>query len=141
MNAVTHNDYTETWRRMEVTENVGGTGVVGVLRNGGGATVLLRADMDALPTKESTGLPYASDKTGTDRLGQATSIAHACGHDMHVAWMMGATRILVENRDTWRGTVMAVFQPGRRPPRVRAPWSRTAWSSAFPSRTARSAST
>ena len=79
MDAVTHNDYTETWRRMEVTENVGGTGVVGVLRNGGGATVLLRADMDALPTKESTGPPYASDKTGADRLGEATSIAHACG--------------------------------------------------------------
>jgi amidohydrolase len=112
MNAVTHNDYTETWRRMEVTENVGGTGVVGVLPNGDGATVLLRADMDALPMKESTGLPYAGDKTGTDRFDQATSIAHACGHDMHVAWMMGATRILAENRDTWRGTVMAVFQPG-----------------------------
>ncbi len=96
----------------EVTEGVGGTGVVGLLRNGEGATVLLRADMDALPLKESTGLPYASDKTGTDRFGQATSIAHACGHDMHVVWMMGATRILAENRDKWRGTVMAVFQPG-----------------------------
>jgi amidohydrolase len=96
----------------EVTEGVGGTGVVGLLRNGAGATVLLRADMDALPLKESTGLPYASNATGTDRFGQATSIAHACGHDMHVAWMMGATRILAENRDKWRGTVMAVFQPG-----------------------------
>ena len=97
----------------EVTEGVGGTGVVGLLRNGDGATVLLRADMDALPLKESTGLPYASDdKTGTDRFGQATSIAHACGHDMHVAWMMGAARILAENRDTWRGTAMVVFQPG-----------------------------
>src|SRR5919199_6720660 len=72
----------------EVTEGVGGTGGVGLLRNGDGATVLLRADMDALPLKESTGLPYASDKTGTDRFGQATSIAHSCGHDMHVAWMM-----------------------------------------------------
>ena len=82
----------------EVTEGIGGTGVVGLLRNGDGPTVLLRADMDALPIKESTGLPYASDKAGTDRFGQATSIAHACGHDMHIAWLMGATRILAENR-------------------------------------------
>ena len=96
----------------EVTEGVGGTGVVGLLRNGDGPTVLLRADMDALPIKESTGLPYASDRTGTDRFGQATAIAHSCGHDMHVAWLMGATRILADNRDRWGGTVMAVFQPG-----------------------------
>jgi hippurate hydrolase len=96
----------------EVTEGVGGTGVVGLLRNGDGPTVLLRADMDALPIKESTGLPYASDKAGTDRFGQATAIAHACGHDMHIVWLMGATRILAENRGAWRGTVMAVFQPG-----------------------------
>src|SRR3954468_9076627 len=86
----------------EVTEGVGGTGVVGLLRNGDGATVLLRADMDALPMKESTGLPYASDKTGHDRFGQDSSIAHACGHDMHVTWLMGATRILAENPDRWR---------------------------------------
>src|ERR1700730_2268154 len=96
----------------DVKEGVGGTGVVGLLRNGDGPTVLLRADMDALPIKESTGLAYASDKTGTDRFGQATSIAHPCGHDMHVAWLMGVTRILAENRNLWRGTVMAVFQPG-----------------------------
>ena len=82
----------------EVSEGVGGTGVVGLMRNGDGPTVLVRADMDALPIKESTGLPYASDRTGTDRFGQATSIAHACGHDMHVVWLMGATRILSENR-------------------------------------------
>ncbi|MGA3268593.1 MAG: M20 family metallopeptidase [Verrucomicrobiota bacterium] len=96
----------------DVTEHVGGTGVVGLLRNGDGPVVLLRADMDALPIKESTGLAYASSKTGTDRFGQATAIAHACGHDMHVAWLMGAMRILAENRKLWRGTVMAVFQPG-----------------------------
>ncbi len=86
--------------------------MVGLLRNGEGATVLLRADMDALPIKESTGLPYASEATGTDRFGQATEIAHSCGHDMHVVWLMGAVRLLAENRDKWRGTVMAVFQPG-----------------------------
>jgi amidohydrolase len=104
-----------TWLRQqgyEVTEGVGGTGVVGLLRNGDGATVLLRADMDALPIQESTGLPYASNASGTDRFDQATAIAHSCGHDMHVAWLMGAVRVLAENRGVWRGTVMAVFQPG-----------------------------
>ena len=97
----------------EVTEGVGGTGVVGLLRNGEGPTVLLRADMDALPMKENTGLPYASTKTGTDpSSGRETGIAHSCGHDMHVTWLIGATQILAANRDKWRGTVMAVFQPG-----------------------------
>jgi amidohydrolase len=96
----------------EVTTGVGGTGVIGLLRNGDGPTVLLRADMDALPIEESTGLPYASHATGTDRFGQATRIAHACGHDMHVAWLMGATCVLAGNKEAWSGTVMAVFQPG-----------------------------
>ncbi len=95
----------------EVTEKIGGTGVVGVLRNGEGATVLLRADMDALPMKENTGLPYASRKVVKDASGQDTPVAHSCGHDMHVAWLMGAARILAANRDKWRGTVLAVFQP------------------------------
>ena len=95
----------------EVTEKIGGTGVVGLLRNGEGATVLLRADMDALPMKENSGLPYASTKTGKEPSGVETAIAHSCGHDMHVTWLMGATQILAENRDKWRGTVMAVFQP------------------------------
>ena len=96
----------------EVSEKVGGTGVVGLLRNGEGATVLLRADMDALPMKENTGLPYASKKVITDKSGQEVPVAHSCGHDMHVTWLIGATRLLAENRDKWRGTVMAVFQPG-----------------------------
>ena len=97
----------------EVTEGVGGTGVVGLLRNGEGSTVLLRADMDALPMTENTGLPYASTKTGTDpSSGRKSGIAHSCGHDMHVTWLMGATQILAANKDKWRGTVMAVFQPG-----------------------------
>lgn len=96
----------------EVTEGVGGTGVVGLLRNGDGRTVLLRADMDALPVKEATGLPYASKATGVDRFGQKVPVAHACGHDMHVAWLMGASQILAANRDTWKGTAMIVFQPG-----------------------------
>ncbi len=97
----------------EVTEGVGGTGVVGLLRNGDGPTVLLRADMDALPMKENTGLPYASTRTGTDPAsGRTSPIAHSCGHDLHVTWLMGATQILAAHRDGWRGTVMAVFQPG-----------------------------
>ena len=96
----------------EVSEKVGRTGVVGLLRNGEGPTVLLRADMDALPMQENTGLPYASKKTVSNKFGQQTPVAHSCAHDMHVTWLMGATRILAENRDKWRGTVMAVFQPG-----------------------------
>ena len=95
----------------EVTERIGGTGVVGLLRNGEGATVLLRADMDGLPMKEDTGLPYASKKVVKGASGEDVPVAHSCGHDMHVAWLMGATRILAENKGTWRGTVIAVFQP------------------------------
>ncbi len=96
----------------EVTTGIGGTGVVGVLRNGEGATVLLRADMDALPVAETTGLDYASHATGTDRFGRHTHVAHACGHDMHVAWLFGVTRMLAEYKSDWRGTVLAIFQPG-----------------------------
>lgn len=96
----------------DVTEEVGGTGVVGLLRNGAGPTVMLRADMDALPVEEATGLPFASKQRGVDRFGQSVPVAHACGHDLHVTWLMGATRILAEHRSAWRGTVMAVFQPG-----------------------------
>jgi len=86
----------------EVTTGVGKTGVVGVLRNGGGPTVMLRADMDALPVQEQTGLDYASTTDG---------VMHACGHDMHVAWLAGATALLSGARDRWHGTLMAVFQP------------------------------
>jgi hippurate hydrolase len=96
----------------EVATGVGQTGVIGVLRNGGGSTVLLRADMDALPMIESTGLAYATRATGVDRFGQPTGIAHTCGHDVHVAWLMGACRLLAENKDRWSGTLVALFQPG-----------------------------
>jgi metal-dependent amidase/aminoacylase/carboxypeptidase family protein len=74
----------------EVTEGVGTTGVVGLLRNGDGPTVMLRADMDALPVREGTGLPYASTVTATDADGRETPVMHACGHDMHVTWLAGA---------------------------------------------------
>ena len=96
----------------EVTTSVGKTGVVGLLRNGDGPIVMLRADMDALPIKEATGLPYSSAVTATDRSGNTVPVMHACGHDMHVAWLVGATTLLAESRADWRGTLMAVFQPG-----------------------------
>ena len=95
----------------EVTTQVGKTGVVGLLRNGDGPTVMLRADMDALPVKEQTGLPYASSVTAKDAEGKTVPVMHACGHDMHVTWLVGAATLLAKERDTWRGTVMAVFQP------------------------------
>jgi amidohydrolase len=96
----------------DVTTGVGKTGVVGLLRNGDGPTVMLRADMDALPVEEATGLPYASKVTATDREGRTVPVSHMCGHDMHVTWLAGATQLLADARTTWRGTLMAVFQPG-----------------------------
>jgi amidohydrolase len=95
----------------EVTEGVGSTGVVGVLRNREGPTVMLRADMDALPVKEATGLPYASTETAADAEGNEVPVMHACGHDMHVTWLVGATRLLARKRTAWQGTLLAVFQP------------------------------
>jgi hippurate hydrolase len=73
---------------------------------------MLRADMDALPVEEATGLPYASKATATDAEGQTVPVGHMCGHDMHVAWLVGATTLFAQARDGWRGTLMAVFQPG-----------------------------
>jgi amidohydrolase len=95
----------------EVTSGVGKMGVVGVLRNGEGPTVMLRADMDALPVQEATGLPYASKTTVADRDGNIVPVSHMCGHDMHVTWLAGATKLLAEARASWRGTLVAVFQP------------------------------
>jgi hippurate hydrolase len=95
----------------EVTMGVGKTGVVGLLHNGDGPTVMLRADMDALPIQEATGLPYASEATATDREGNMVPVSHMCGHDMHVTWLTGATKLLAAARMSWRGTLMAVFQP------------------------------
>jgi amidohydrolase len=95
----------------ETTEQVGRTGVVGVLRNGRGPTVLLRADMDALPMAEQTGLSYASVASGVDAAGNEVPVAHSCGHDVHVACLLGAAQRLAEQKSSWRGTVLAVFQP------------------------------
>ena len=96
----------------EVTTGIGKTGVVGLLRNGDGPTVMLRADMDALPIEEATDLPYASKATMINREGKTVPVSHMCGHDMHVTWLAGAAKLLAEARSTWRGTLMAVFQPG-----------------------------
>ncbi|MBF6330619.1 amidohydrolase [Nocardia transvalensis] len=92
----------------EVTTGVGHTGVVARLANGTGPTVLLRADMDALPVHEQTGLPYASTATDPDT---GESVMHACGHDIHVTCLLGALQILAESTQSWSGTVLAVFQP------------------------------
>jgi hippurate hydrolase len=94
-----------------VFTGIGGTGVAGVLRNGDGPAVLLRADMDALPVREETGLEYASEAIATDGRGERTPVMHACGHDMHVTWLCGAAAALAGSRQAWSGTVIAVFQP------------------------------
>lgn len=94
-----------------VHEEVGTTGVVGILVNGNGPTVLVRADMDALPIKENTGLPYASTDQQADTSGQVVPVAHSCGHDVHVASLMGAARLLSANKSAWHGTFISLFQP------------------------------
>jgi hippurate hydrolase len=96
---------------MTVTEKVGGTGVVGVLKNGQGPTVLLRADMDGLPVEEKSGLPYASKarQVGVDKV--ESPVMHACGHDVHITSMVGTARRLAAMKDRWKGTVLFVVQP------------------------------
>ena len=95
----------------EVTENVGGYGVVGVLKNGEGPVILVRTDLDALPVKEQTGLPYASSLTTKDDLGRDVPVMHACGHDIHMACFVGTARALNQLREQWSGTVIMIGQP------------------------------
>jgi amidohydrolase len=95
----------------EVTEGVGGTGLVAVLRNGAGPTVLLRADMDGLPVLEQSGLPYASTARQTDASGTDQPVMHACGHDVHMTALVGAARQLAARRATWSGTLVLIGQP------------------------------
>ena len=95
----------------EVTEGVGRTGVVSVMRNGEGPTVMLRADMDGLPVVEQTGLPYASTVTATPASGVTTGVMHACGHDTHMAGFIGAAQLLAERKDEWQGTLVMILQP------------------------------
>ena len=94
-----------------VTTGVGGTGVVGVMRNGAGPTVLLRADMDGLPVKEESGLPYSSKVTQKGLDGQIYPVMHACGHDTHITALIGTARRLAAMKDQWRGTLVFVVQP------------------------------
>ncbi len=95
----------------EVTQKVGGHGVVAVLRNGKGPTVMLRTDLDALPVEEKTGLPYASRVTAKDDTGQTVSVMHACGHDVHMTTWLGTATLLARSKDRWRGTLVMVGQP------------------------------
>lgn len=95
----------------EVTEQVGGTGVVGLLRNGDGPVVMLRADFDALPVEEQTGLPYASSVRAVGADGGEVPVMHACGHDMHATCLVGAAALLARASGAWSGTLLAVFQP------------------------------
>ena len=95
----------------EVTEHVGGYGIVGILRNGAGPTVLVRTDMDALPIKEQTGLPYASTVSTKNDAGETVSVMHACGHDIHMTSWVGAATLLARGRDRWAGTLVFVGQP------------------------------
>ena len=104
----------EITKRLEeygyTTQQIGG-GVVGVLENGEGPTVLFRADIDALPVTEATGLPYASTVTAIDADGQKVGVMHACGHDGHITCGLGGAQLLAKNRDAWSGTYIALFQP------------------------------
>lgn len=95
----------------DVTTGVGQLGVVGVLRNGEGPTVLVRTDLDALPVAEETGLPYASQEKTTDRSGKGVSVMHACGHDVHMTCLVGVARWLAEHKDRWSGTLLLIGQP------------------------------
>jgi hippurate hydrolase len=95
----------------EVTEGVGKTGVVAVMRNGAGPTVMLRADMDGLPVIEQTGLPYASKRRAVPATGIETGVMHACGHDTHMAAWIGTAQLLAERRGQWSGTLVMILQP------------------------------
>ncbi len=95
----------------DVTEHVGGTGVVAILKNGAGPTVMLRTELDALPVEEKTGLPYASTVHAKDDAGHDVPVMHACGHDLHMASLLGAATIMAHRKDTWHGTLMLIGQP------------------------------
>lgn len=95
----------------EVTEKVGGHGIVGVLKNGDGPVILVRTDLDALPVKEQTGAPYASTKVVKDDLGREVNVMHACGHDIHMTSFIGTARVLAKLKEQWHGTVVMIGQP------------------------------
>jgi amidohydrolase len=95
----------------EVTEHMGGTGIVAILKNGAGPTVMLRTELDALPVEEKTGLPYASKVHAKDDAGHEVPVMHACGHDLHMAAIFGTAAVMAHSKDTWHGTLMLIGQP------------------------------
>jgi amidohydrolase len=95
----------------DVTTGVGKTGIVAIMKNGAGATVMLRTELDALPVAEKTGLPFASSVTTKNAAGQVVPVMHACGHDLHMSAWAGTARIMAEHKDRWRGTLVLVGQP------------------------------
>jgi hippurate hydrolase len=95
----------------DVTEHVGGTGIVAILKNGAGPVVMLRTELDALPVEEKTGLPYASKVRTKDDAGHDVPVMHACGHDVHMASLIGTAAIMAHSKDTWHGTLMLIGQP------------------------------
>jgi amidohydrolase len=95
----------------DVTENVGGTGIVGVMKNGDGPTVMLRTELDALPVEEKTGLPYASKVHAKDDSGHDVPVMQACGHDLHMASLIGTAQVMAQSKNTWHGTLVLVGQP------------------------------
>lgn len=95
----------------EVTEHVGGNGVVAILKNGPGPTIMLRTELDALPVEEKTGLPYASKIHAKDDAGRDVPVMHACGHDVHMASLIGTAAVMAHSKDTWHGTLIFVGQP------------------------------
>ena len=103
----------QQWREagFTVTENVGGHGIVGMLNNGDGPTVMLRTDLDALPVTEQTGLPFSSKQTVLTDAGTSSGVMHACGHDVHMSSVLGAARYLASHRNQWKGSLMLIGQP------------------------------
>jgi hippurate hydrolase len=95
----------------KVTENVGGTGIVAIMKNGSGPMVMVRADMDGLPVKELSGLPNASQAMMTDWDGKEVNVMHACGHDVHMTALVGTARYMAKNKSKWSGTLMLIGQP------------------------------
>ena len=95
----------------EVTEHVGNTGIVALMKNGAGPTVMLRTELDALPVEEKTGLPYASKVHAKDDGGREVSVMHACGHDLHMAALVGTAEVMARSKDRWHGTLMLIGQP------------------------------
>jgi len=95
----------------DVTEHVGGTGIVALLKNGTGPTIMLRTELDALPVEEKTGLPYASKVRTKDDAGRDVPVMHACGHDLHMAALVGTAEVMARSKDTWHGTLMLIGQP------------------------------